>query len=42
MPDRDREQLAAAGIAAVLTPGATSDQIVAEVRAVLDAAAATA
>jgi methylmalonyl-CoA mutase cobalamin-binding subunit len=34
--------LKAAGVAAVLTPGATSEQIVAEVRAVLDAASANA
>ncbi len=38
VPDRDREPLSAAGVAAVLTPGATSEAIVAEVRAVLDAA----
>ncbi len=42
VPDRDMDRLKAAGVAAVLTPGATSDQIVAEVRAVLDAASATA
>lgn len=42
VPDRDMEPLKAKGVAAVLTPGATSDQIVAEVRAVLDAASATA
>lgn len=42
VPDRDMDRLKATGVAAVLTPGATSDQIVAEVRAVLDAAAATA
>lgn len=42
VPDRDMDRLKAAGVAAVLTPGATSDQIVAEVRAVLDAAAANA
>ena len=42
VPDRDMDPLKAAGVAAVLTPGATSDQIVAEVRAVLDAAAANA
>jgi methylmalonyl-CoA mutase C-terminal domain/subunit len=38
VPDRDRPRLESAGVAAVLTPGATSEQIVAEVRAVLDAA----
>lgn len=42
VPNRDREPLTAAGVATVLTPGATSEQIVAEVRAVLDAASATA
>jgi methylmalonyl-CoA mutase, C-terminal domain len=42
VPDRDMVRLKAAGVAAVLTPGATSEQIVAEVRAVLDAAAANA
>lgn len=35
VPDPDIAKLKAAGIAAVLTPGATSDQIVAEVSAVL-------
>jgi methylmalonyl-CoA mutase C-terminal domain/subunit len=39
VPDHDLEELAAAGVAAVLTPGATSEQIVAEVRRVLDNAA---
>ena len=38
VPDHDLDELAAAGVAAVLTPGATADQIVAEVRRVLDAA----
>ena len=38
VPDRDRPRLGAAGVATVLTPGATSEQIVAEVRAVLDVA----
>ena len=38
VPNRDMDRLKAAGVAAVLTPGATSEQIVAEVRAVLDAA----
>lgn len=42
VPNRDMDPLQAAGVAAVLTPGATSEQIVAEVRAVLDAAAANA
>ena len=40
VPDHDLDQLRAAGIAAVLTPGATAQQITAEVRAVLDHAAA--
>jgi methylmalonyl-CoA mutase, C-terminal domain len=35
VPNRDMDRLKAAGVAAVLTPGATSEQIVAEVRAVL-------
>lgn len=35
VPDADLEELAAAGVAAVLTPGATAEQIVAEVGAVL-------
>jgi methylmalonyl-CoA mutase C-terminal domain/subunit len=35
VPDHDLEALSNAGIAAVLTPGATAEQIVAEVRAVL-------
>lgn len=38
VPDHDLEALRTAGIAAVLTPGATAEQIVAEVRAVLDRA----
>jgi len=37
VPDRDLGPLRRAGIATVLTPGATADQIVAEVRAALDA-----
>ena len=37
VPNPDIATLKAAGIAAVLTPGATSDQIVADVRAVLAA-----
>ncbi len=36
VPDHDLDALGAAGIAAVLTPGATAEQIVNEVRAVLD------
>lgn len=36
VPDHDLDDLAKAGIAAVLTPGSTSDQIVAEVRRVID------
>ncbi len=35
VPDRDVAALKAAGVAAVLTPGATSDSIAAEVAAVL-------
>ncbi|NND75106.1 MAG: methylmalonyl-CoA mutase [Ilumatobacter sp.] len=35
VPDHDLDELSAAGIAAVLTPGATAEQIVAEVTAVL-------
>jgi methylmalonyl-CoA mutase C-terminal domain/subunit len=42
VPDRDLAPLKAAGVAAVLTPGATSDQIAAEVRATLDTSTATA
>ena len=38
VPDRDLDALRAAGIAAVLTPGATAEQIATEVRAVLDRA----
>lgn len=38
VPDHDLAGLRAAGIAAVLTPGATAEQIAAEVRAVLDRA----
>lgn len=38
VPDHDLEALRAAGINTVLTPGATSDEIVKEVRAALDAA----
>ncbi len=36
VPDHDLDALGEAGIAAVLTPGATAEQIVTEVRAVLD------
>jgi methylmalonyl-CoA mutase cobalamin-binding domain/chain len=38
VPDSDLEALREAGIAAVLTPGATAEQIATEVRAVLDRA----
>jgi methylmalonyl-CoA mutase cobalamin-binding domain/chain len=38
VPDHDLDELRAAGIAAVLTPGATAVEIAAEVRAVLDRA----
>ncbi len=38
VPDHDLEALAAAGIAAVLTPGATAVEIATEVQAVLDRA----
>ncbi len=40
VPAADLEPLRTAGIAAVLTPGATAEQIVNEVRGVLDRAAA--
>ena len=40
VPDHDLESLREAGIAAVFTPGATAEQIVSELRAVLDRAAA--
>jgi methylmalonyl-CoA mutase, C-terminal domain len=39
VPDRDVEELMAAGVAAVLTPGASADQVVATMRAVISAAA---
>lgn len=39
VPDHDLEELTAAGIAAVLTPGATAEQIVEQVRRVLDSTA---
>jgi methylmalonyl-CoA mutase C-terminal domain/subunit len=35
VPDHDLDELKAAGIAAILTPGATAEQIVAEIAAVL-------
>ena len=35
VPDHDLAELTAAGIAAVLTPGATAEQIVAQIAAVL-------
>jgi methylmalonyl-CoA mutase cobalamin-binding domain/chain len=38
VPERDFDALRQAGITAILTPGATAEQIAAEVRAVLDAA----
>ena len=41
VPDQDRGELAAAGVAAVLTPGATAEQIITQVRAVLDATPVT-
>ncbi len=40
VPDHDLDELRAAGIAAVLTPGATAVEIATEVRAVLDRATA--
>lgn len=39
VPDSDRDELRRAGIAAVLTPGATAEQIVDEIAAVLTASA---
>ena len=42
VPDFDPEPLREAGVAAVLTPGATAEQIVNEVAAVLDAQSASA
>lgn len=39
VPDSDLDELAELGIAAVLTPGATAEQIVTEVAAVLEARA---
>ena len=41
VPNHDLDELRAAGIAAILTPGSTAEQIAGEVRAVLDAASAT-
>jgi methylmalonyl-CoA mutase C-terminal domain/subunit len=38
VPDHDLEALHAAGIAAVFTPGSTTEQIITKVREVLDAA----
>jgi methylmalonyl-CoA mutase C-terminal domain/subunit len=40
VPDQDAAQLAEAGIAAVLTPGASADQVVATIRGVIDRAEA--
>jgi methylmalonyl-CoA mutase, C-terminal domain len=37
VPDQDVEQLTAAGVAGVLTPGSTADQVVALMQAVIDA-----
>ena len=37
IPNRDVPKLEAAGVAAVLTPGATADEVVARVRSVIDA-----
>jgi methylmalonyl-CoA mutase cobalamin-binding domain/chain len=37
VPDRDRDRLRAAGVAAILTPGATADQIVSETAAAIAA-----
>ena len=39
VPDHDLEPLKQAGVAAVFTPGATAEQIVSELREVLDGAA---
>jgi methylmalonyl-CoA mutase, C-terminal domain len=39
VPDSDLDELSAAGISTVLTPGATAEQIVRQVTAALDAAA---
>ena len=40
IPDRDVPKLTAAGVAGVLTPGATADAVVAVVRGVIEAAKA--
>lgn len=40
VPDADVDELRDAGVAAVLTPGASADQVVATIRDVIDAAAA--
>ncbi len=37
IPDHDVDELLAAGVAAVLTPGASADEVVEAVRAVVDA-----
>jgi methylmalonyl-CoA mutase C-terminal domain/subunit len=37
VPDQDIEQLTAAGVAAVLAPGASADEVVSAVRAAIDA-----
>lgn len=42
VPDQDVEELMAAGVAAVLTPGATAEQVVATIRDVIERAAASA
>jgi methylmalonyl-CoA mutase, C-terminal domain len=39
VPDRDVEELMAAGVAAVLTPGASAEQVVATMRSVISVAA---
>ena len=36
MPDHDVAELHAAGVAEVLTPGATADEVVAAVRSAID------
>ncbi len=40
VPDHDLDELRSAGVAAILTPGATAEQILAETAAVLDRASA--
>ena len=37
VPNHDLDELRAAGVSAVLTPGSTAEQIITEVRRVLDA-----